>query len=136
MMIARDLAYDDALAVFANNLSDEYHALAQKANDLADAYASRPVERPGIFRSTEGTFAVKTNREGTRMYAKRLCGRSWEYASGVIFRLSESHRMTVEECEALSLYIGSCAWCSRELTAEKSVKRGMGPVCAKRVQGF
>jgi hypothetical protein len=134
---------DDALQIQANLLSDVFHSasksesfLQNQANTLADEYAARPVDRPGIFKVGDAFFAVKRNKAGTHFYAKKLVGKSWEYSAGAIYNIREANRLSVAACEALSLQMGSCCWCSRELTAADSVKRGIGPICRKRVGGF
>jgi len=64
------------------------------------------------------------------LYAKIWTTDGWEYAAGAIRNIRPEHRMTVERAEELSVRFGRCIRCGRVLTAEASVARGIGPVCA------
>ncbi len=134
-MIARDLQYDDALQVFANNLSDEYHALVEQANNLSDMYANRAPEAPGAFRRDGVVYRVQMNRETGRPYAKVLQNGSFVYVMGAIHKVREADRLTFEEACAISATIGECVVCGRTLTDPNSVAQGIGPICRTRVLG-
>lgn len=64
-----------------------------------------------------------------------LCLRTdvrFEYASGMIRRLSEATRLTLEEAKAFGALYGACCVCGKTLTNEDSIEAGIGPVCASR----
>lgn len=64
-----------------------------------------------------------------------LCLRTdvrFEYASGMIRRLSEATRLTLEEAKAFGALYGSCCVCAKTLTNEDSIEAGIGPVCASK----
>jgi hypothetical protein len=67
------------------------------------------------------------------LYAKIWTDDGWDYAAGAIRDLRPEHRMTVERAEELSVRFGRCIRCGRVLTAEESVARGIGPVCASKI---
>jgi hypothetical protein len=77
-------------------------------------------------------YMVKWNQTKTRLYAKVRTGGRFEYAAGAIYRLTVGHRLTIEQAETLSLQVGACMICGRDLTVKESVARGIGPVCRKR----
>jgi len=65
-------------------------------------------------------------------YAKVLghvSGR-WSYAPGMVMKLREEHRMTMEQAREFGRLYGVCARCGRTLTDEESIAAGIGPVCA------
>lgn len=101
---------------------------------------------PGVYEPEAGRiFVVKPNREGTRLYAKRLVEINadrvaesgdtvqieFEYDRGAIFSIKPEHRMPLERAEQLTLRYGRCINCGRKLKAAKSVRQGIGPVCIK-----
>lgn len=55
---------------------------------------------------------------------------SFEYAPGVIKRLSSATRMSLEEAKEFGALYGTCCVCGRTLTNEESIEAGIGPVCA------
>src|SRR3546814_218809 len=59
------------------------------------------------------------------VYASRF-----EYAAGMVRRLSAATRLTLEEAKAFGALYGSCCVCSRTLTKEESIAAGIGPICA------
>jgi hypothetical protein len=104
------------------------------------------VTEPGIYAvgDTEVYLVVKT-RDGQRLYAKRLVNFDgtrltqegehvkfeWEFAPGVVHRLTVDQKMSVEQGKAFMLVYRSCLRCNRPLKAATSVERGIGPVCIK-----
>lgn len=71
-----------------------------------------------------------------KLYAKRLSGTAWEYVGRQPFaHLSEATLMTRENAEEYGKLYGVCCMCGRLLTDERSIERGIGPVCAGR-QGW
>lgn len=53
-------------------------------------------------------------------------------APGMQYRLTPAELLSVAEVEALSLEWGKCIVCGLSLRVEKSIKRGIGPVCFGR----
>ena len=95
----------------------------------------------GMYRTADGTiYRVHESRETGRKYAKRLeydlegSGKPrFDYDRGAIYRLTAADRMSVEEARAWGVETGVCCVCGTFLTDPKSVARGIGPVCEKRV---
>lgn len=54
------------------------------------------------------------------------------YARGVIVGIRPEHLMPPEQAAMFSKTVGACCNCLRELTANESLRRGYGPVCAAR----
>lgn len=116
----------------------ELDALAQQADNLLELYANRGPESPGAFRGADGTlYRVQESRGSGRLYAKVFNGNvktpGWDYVAGAIYRVREADRLTLEEALEVSGMIGQCVVCGRTLTDPKSVGRGIGPVCRKRL---
>lgn len=96
----------------------------------------------GIYRHNDGRIVqAKPNRQGTRMYGKLYdsAGRCWVYEPGLLRGLTEAHRMTLEECKALSVELGACCMCGCELTATVDgvppSERYIGPICKAKIEG-
>lgn len=98
-----------------------------------------PVTEIGMYRNAEGVFRVKQSKDTGNLYAMRFIPEAqskadrFAYERGAVHRLSATDRMTVEQATELGALYGMCCVCGADLTDEKSVKAGIGPVCAKRV---
>jgi hypothetical protein len=116
------------------------------------------VTQDGIYinRTTGEIFKVQYNRasgDGRRLYAKQLVlhrgndtitakildrsadfakqsDHSWSYKPGLLAKIRPEWRMTLAEAEQYGALYGRCMRCHRALTAEESIERAMGPVCA------
>jgi hypothetical protein len=95
-------------------------------DDLAD--------EAGIYEVDGLVFQIKANREKTNLYAMKLVDAEYVYV-GAIYKakIKKTDRITVDRAIELSGMIGQCIRCSRTLTAEKSVRQAMGPVCIKKI---
>jgi len=127
--------------------------LAGKARDaerevereIAQAEAYERSRTQTQVRATEGWYSVegtvykvqKAVHGSGHLYAKRLIVNDgtgvWEYAPGMVNRLTEAQRLTVEEAERFGRLYGICGVCGAQLTDETSISRGIGPVCAGRL---
>lgn len=108
--------------------------------DNNDARASlNPVTEAGLYRDGDTVYRVKWNKEGTNLYAVRFVPEAtsksarFVYEGGAVKRLNADNRLTVEEAEKLGAHYGVCCVCGAELTDAKSIERGIGPVCVKKV---
>lgn len=54
----------------------------------------------------------------------------FDYAAGVVRRLSLETRLSLDEAKEFGAVYGVCCVCSRTLTNEDSIEAGIGPVCA------
>jgi Family of unknown function (DUF6011) len=60
---------------------------------------------------------------------------SWDYVSGLIYRIKPEWRLRPEDAKEWGVLYGSCVRCHRDLTKEESIGRMMGDTCAAK-QGF
>ena len=93
--------------------------------------------QPGKFYMVGSVpFEAVMSRNGM-MYARRRHNDTgkWEYAKGAIFAVRDNGReATVEDIAKFSLRHRRCFVCGRKLQTEKSVAKGIGPVCEKTVK--
>lgn len=110
----------------------------------------------GIYRTADGTiYKVQIAKRGSgHLYAKRLtvspcadgaaCGHPtvvqpngthmhghFDYAPGVIHTLRADQKLPHDQAARYGQMYGICCACGADLTDENSIKRGIGPVCAK-----
>ncbi len=125
-----------------NHLNDATAKFLIEVLKKAPHKASSEQAEPGYYVAANGDFVVVVqNREKTRTYAKRLVvtetegkkSASWEYAPGVGRTLADITPMTLAEAAQWGHAHGICAICCKTLTDPKSVERGIGPKCAKKV---
>lgn len=91
------------------------------------------LEARQVYRATDGrVIRIQLSQTGN-LYGKLLDQESgaWEYLPRVAAELSGARLLTLDEAIELSAAIGQCVRCSRTLTAEDSVRRGIGPICSK-----
>lgn len=95
-------------------------------------------EIAGIYELSGEIYRMKRAKGGTHFYAMvldREAGDAWNYASGMARKVpSEGRKLSLDECEALSLKLGGCCMCGRTLTATVDGvgpgARFIGPICA------
>lgn len=90
------------------------------------------------FYELDGTaYKVQLNLAGTSLYGKKLVDGSWEFVPGIVGLLTRGNAQPLSEELAATLghLYGSCVICSRRLTDEGSIAKGIGPVCAAK-QGW
>ena len=109
---------------------------------LALPKPARKLAEPGYYTRDTDVFVVVYNKDRTRTYAKQLIVPAdinrrafWKYAPGVGFELADLTPLTVDEARRLSHLHGVCVICGIRLTDPKSVERGIGPVCIKKIGG-
>ncbi len=139
----KQISYALALAARAGFCPDEY-ALANMSRAEISRYigtlqaaprAQAPVEiTEGVYRHADTYARVKKAVHGSgNLYATVLRAGSWEYAPGLVRRLTMADRLTLEEAKAYGHLYGQCIVCGRTLTDEKSIEAGIGPICAGRL---
>lgn len=98
----------------------------------------------GMYQLEGEIFKIQHAVHGSgHQYAKRLVqndnqveGRNnWHfvYAPGVVRQLRPSHRMTIEQARQFGALYGTCCVCGATLTNEKSIAKGIGPVCETNI---
>lgn len=127
----RDGEFDKALA---SETIDFLLALPKAETPAHTSTSTEEVpEGMHVFHGT--TYKVQVAKNGSgRRYAKALeqhDGRwIFVYAPGVIRDLSEATCMSAEEAAQFGALYGICCNCARDLTDERSIAAGYGPVCA------
>jgi hypothetical protein len=124
----------------ANSVGESVAAEEYRRNDKT------PVKSAGMFRNPFNGEVYKVQRAvhgSGHLYAKKLetlgapedgdAEGTFVIAKGAIFKLRESWRMTLAEAELYGLLYGVCCVCGATLTDETSIARGIGPVCAGKV---
>ena len=87
----------------------------------------------GMYHLAGEIYRLKESRETGRLYAKRLTiDNKFEYAPGIVYRLTSDDKMTLEQAKAYGVETGFCCVCGAFLTDERSVSEGIGPVCARK----
>ncbi|WPH57996.1 hypothetical protein SEA_LUCKYLEO_48 [Gordonia phage LuckyLeo] len=158
-----------------DSMPDEWYLASQSDSALADRHAAskdtrpfNPINEDGIYvvnpryQDVLGAEYIKVqmNREGTRLYAKRLVELfpaelkleanpknaielwaanngmkkpvEWTYQAGLLRNMAR-HMVTklgVEDAAQFGHLYGICMECGAILTNEESIARGMGPICA------
>lgn len=148
----------ERIAVHRSGASPMPQRFARTTIDYLLGQPRRPVSRPTATRADDGeplaagvygkngeVFLVKPSKAGN-LYAKRLVPISGErlnrlgetakfefdYAPGVVKRLSLRDRLPLAEAEKLMIEYGRCICCNRRLKDATSVRAGIGPVCRKQ----
>jgi hypothetical protein len=128
--------YTNLTAVAASGAITTLKALPNVAKNTTNprntpVTAVDPDVEAGSVHYANGTwFRVKKSQVG-RLYALRFNGRGFEYDKGAITLLSAGTKVTAEQAAAFGHQYGNCVFCSKDLTDDRSVTVGYGPVCAK-----
>ena len=92
-----------------------------------------PVTEDGVYLHDGLVYKVQIAKQGSgRLYAKLLEDGVFVYAPGAIRKLSAHEKMTLEQAQEYGRLYGICCRCGAELTDEKSIEDGIGPVCAAK----
>lgn len=129
----------------------------QEAGQLLDVLFNLPYPKPasaltepGMYRVGDDIFRVQWNATETNLYAKKLVttyvvslvkGKPNKFKGELVYAasahriegLNSDKRMTKEEAIAAGKGYAICIVCGAELEDPKSVARGIGPSCAKKV---
>lgn len=99
----------------------------------------------GMYLVDGVVYKVQISKSSGKPYAKRLVKlhtpkvlktktitHTFEYAAGAVYKIKPENKMTLEQAAAFGVNTGTCCVCGALLTNDKSVKAGIGPVCAKK----
>lgn len=90
----------------------------------------------GYYFVSGDVFKVRTSKAGNA-YATILTPEGnrakWAYAPGAIKNISATDSITIDQAASFGHLHGFCALCGLTLTDPESVKRGIGPICAKKI---
>ncbi|AXH68935.1 hypothetical protein SEA_SPARKLEGODDESS_256 [Streptomyces phage SparkleGoddess] len=97
--------------------------------------ARREAITEGFYRVGDDFIRVKVSRSSGNPYGMLLNKQThkFEYAPGILRGVNPDNRLTLEDAAEYGINSGWCLICSKELTKEESIKRGIGPVCAKKL---
>lgn len=92
----------------------------------------------GFYILDDMVYRVQKAKSSGNLYAKILkpvvFGTAhWEYAPGMMRKLGDAQKLTVEVAASMGHHYGVCMICGRTLTAEESVQAGIGPICAGKI---
>jgi hypothetical protein len=109
-------------------------APAPKAEARTFTASAPAIQTRGMYRLNGEIFKVIENPRTGRFAAHRLDmeTRKYSYAKGIIYKLSEAHRLDLETVAAHGLDQLWCLCCGRDLNRRESQERGIGPICAEK----
>jgi hypothetical protein len=97
------------------------------------------ITEEGMYAREGEVYRVRRSESGN-LYAERLTppahadgGATFTYDPAAVYALTPADRMTVEAAAEVGRRLHACCVCGQRLTDPASVKRGIGPVCRKRV---
>lgn len=99
----------------------------------------------GFYKVGETFFKVQKAKLGSgRLYAKQLIELPrrvdgvleskgyWDMARGVVYKLKPEDKLSGEQAAEFGQLYGICMFCWSELTDERSIEVGYGPICASK----
>lgn len=124
----------------ANSFAQGTAHIESKSFGKAPAFDPETLEDGFYVRKGEVYKVIVAVHGSGRKYAKVLNSRGeWDMASGAVYLLRPEMRMKLSEALEVAKRVandvngalyGRCFKCGRTLTAEDSIERYMGPVCA------
>lgn len=108
---------------------------------LIEELKATPDEVPeleqGMYRRDDVIYKVQRAVHGSgNLYAKQLVmddeGAHFEYAPGMVHKLTADDKLTLDEAKEFGALYGVCCACSKTLTDEESISKGIGPVCERK----
>lgn len=92
----------------------------------------------GFYEHGGSVYRVQKSKNTGNLYAKILVteefGRAhWDYAPGVVRKLADADRLTLETARKMGHAYGVCMVCGRTLTDPSSVDAGIGPICSGKL---
>jgi hypothetical protein len=132
----------EGMARWGSLTQNQYDAVLRNIDRAAPA--ATPAGE-GWYRLDGRVYKVQKAVHGSgHLYAKRLdvpadirpgsVKGEWVYAPGMVNRLTDADRLTVDEAAAMGRLYGMCMVCGKTLTDEDSIEAGIGPVCIKRLR--
>lgn len=130
---AEVIDFDNLSVRDASNLIDKL--LGMPKVNVAPAPARVIVQELdlGVYKLDNTIYRVKRSRNLGKLYAERLgANMKFAYVQGAIRNLRPEHKMSLADAKAFGVETGFCCVCGAFLTDERSVREGIGPVCASR----
>ena len=130
----RPAAVSEPAAEGMHKLGDKIYKVQKSRSGLP--YAKELVvtrECPGhLDFSDPSAFDAPMTRHSDTECPEPKVSVEFVYARGMVYKLSEDTRMTLDEAKEWGVRFGTCCVCGLTLTKEDSIEKGIGPVCAKR----
>lgn len=122
---------DELAAMTKRSIStviDRLLTLPKKAAVLAQEVG------PGFYRLDGEFYKVNKSKSSGYLYALRWDGSGWDYdgGKGVYRKLTADMALSAEDAKAFGDQYHACVFCIRELTDQRSVDAGYGPICASK----
>ena len=107
----------------------------QVGTPIPAKFQSTPVAlAKGVYETSSGdVYAVKVAKTTGRPYAMKWNGTLYQYSAGFYSALVTGNPvpMSLDKAAAMGINSGFCVICGLALTDEKSLTKGIGPVCEK-----
>lgn len=108
-------------------------AVHHKVSECPTAPAPAPVEvAEGLYKAADGTIVLVYRTRNDRLAGKTKQGRSFRYQQGAVALAATGHPVSAEDAALFGKAHGYCIACAHDLTDDRSLDVGYGPVCAKR----
>lgn len=108
-------------------------AVHHKVGECSSAPVPAPVQvEEGLYMAQDGTVVLVYRTRNGRLAGKTKQGHSFKYQMGAVSLAATGHKVTAEEAATFGLTHGHCIACAHDLTDDRSLTVGYGPVCAKR----
>jgi hypothetical protein len=108
-------------------------AVHHAAGECPAGTAPAPVEvTEGLYKAADGTIVLVYTTRNNRLAGKTKQGRSFRYQQGAVALAATGQPVTAAEAAAYGHTHGNCIACSRDLTDDRSLAVGYGPVCANK----
>lgn len=123
-----------------SKLIETYKAVADKPAPVATPTEAKAIA--GLYELEGSIYRMRKARGKAHFYAELLTdpeSSAFEYAQGMARKVpAEGRKLTLDECEALSLKMGACIMsCGRTLTATVDgvgpAARFIGPICQSKM---
>lgn len=139
--VSRQISFMKEQPIDTDKLSVGVHNYIANGGGHTDAGDVQELVGPGVYELDGSVYIIApSKRTAGRRYAKKLLVSTdsqgefvlkFDYAHGVIYKLTEAHRMDIDVAKELCRKFGRCICCTHKLRVEKSLDRAIGPVCIK-----
>lgn len=86
----------------------------------------------GLYNVGDDIVLVRLGRNGRKYGSVLGADGFWVFTRGIMGRIDVDNRTTYAQAVEFGLRTGQCMICERHLTNPKSIKRGIGPICAAK----
>lgn len=134
--VARLSTQDARFALSLLSQYDERGSLSERQWPHVERLAAGPAPTvdldEGVYVLDDGTMITVYRTKRGFLAGKVWDGSSWAYETGAQRRAGAGRKITADEAAAFGHATGCCVYCARDLTDDRSVEVGYGPVCAAK----